>query len=125
LELLNKILGLASHQFPFGRFQGFQQPSWGHLGKENKDMKIEKRRKKHTDGLLHRDRVGRGRCTVNWGMREAVDLSIDGLEGLQVQSDFAIHTLEAPFVKVFISSLDILKGINGLLADIALRVGHR
>ena len=69
-------------------------------------------------------RVSRGGGTVNWGVREAVDLSVHSLEVLQVQGDFALSALEAPFVEVLVRSLDILKGVHSLLANVTLGVGH-
>jgi hypothetical protein len=55
---------------------------------------------------------------------EAVDLAINCLEGLQVQGQTALSALEAPFVEVLVSSLDILEGIDSLGANITLGVGH-
>ena len=75
-------------------------------------------------GLLDGDGVGGGGSTVNGGMGEAVDLSADGLEGLEVQGDIALSALEAPLVEEGSSSGDLLQRVDSLVADIALRVGH-
>ena len=58
------------------------------------------------------------------GVREAVHFSANSLEGLEVQSNVALSALEAPFVVEFLTRRDFLEGVDGLLADSALRVRH-
>ena len=76
------------------------------------------------DGLLDGNRVGGGGSTVNGGVGEAVDLALNSLEGLDVQGDVALSALEAPLVEGLVGSGDLLQGVDGLAADVALGVGH-
>ena len=76
------------------------------------------------DGLLDGDRVGGGGGTVDGGVGEAVDLASDSLEGLEVQGDIALSALEAPLVEKLAAGGDLLEGVDGLVTDITLGVGH-
>lgn len=81
-------------------------------------------RKLLTDSLGDGNRVSRSGRTVDGGVGLAVNLSVDSLEVLQVEGDAALSALEAPLVEVLVSSLNILKRVHRLGADLALVASH-